>query len=185
MQRAILTIGPQCAGKSTFCEKVVEKYPNVVMVSRDAILRRLFGSVWRSPYSNDFFVAWQELWKEAAEYLKKPDTTLIVDGYNPSLSKRREIVAKLRELGAQRVYGWHFVTPVDQCLAWSFVRNPVKNPKGHWAKIVIETREDNYRSYWKSFHAEPLGARLFTRVRRINVLKQMPADILDFSSKNS
>ena len=51
MKTVILTVGPRGAGKSNFCNQIVQSHSEIVLVSRDAILIELFGSIylfWRT-----------------------------------------------------------------------------------------------------------------------------------------
>lgn len=183
MKRVILTIGPQYAGKSTFCENVLKKYPGTHCVSRDKILIRMFGTVWLNTYSGGHFAAWAALWEEVENYVQslgdKPGT-LILDAWNAHREEREGIVTKLRGMGATRVDGWYFKTLLATCTEWSLQRDPprpLKNPK--WADIHKSLRIDEYSRCYRNFHAQKIQSeKILDSIRVINVLDPMPDDIL-------
>ncbi len=61
MRRVILTVGPRGAGKSCYCQEFVQNHPEVVLVSRDAILFDLFGKTEQDPYTGNHFVAYKRM----------------------------------------------------------------------------------------------------------------------------
>lgn len=178
MKRVVLTIGPQYAGKSTFCEKVVAAFPEVALASRDKILMRLFGKVYLDAYSGGHYAAWDELWKEVAHHLGELfDKTLILDAWNGAPEERRNIVQKLRAMGATRVDGWHFVTPLETCIEWMSCRDPIVI-KNKWSELRRDARAESYSRTHKAFCAVQIEKEgVFDSVRRINSLEPMPTDI--------
>ena len=178
MKRVILTVGPQCAGKSTFCEKVVAAFPEVVLVSRDKILMRMFGKVYLSSYSGGHFAAWDELWREMDGHLGELfGRTIILDAWNGPPEDRRSIGEKLRARSVTRVEAWHFVTPLQTYLDWSFTRNPVPI-KNHWSEIRRELLLSDYTEIYKRFRSIRLEKEgVFDSVRTINPLEPIPEDI--------
>jgi len=114
---AYLTVGPQGAGKSTFCEELVRVYPGLALLSRDRVFEEVFGEGWHSPYSGAFYVGMKIVWERVAELAAIHDQ-LILDCWNGTPEERQRYSDKLRSLGATRVEAWHFVTPRDVCLGW-------------------------------------------------------------------
>lgn len=182
MTRVIVPIGPQYAGKSTFCEKVAAAFSDTVIISRDKILIEMFGTVWLDTYSGGHYAGRKRLWKEVAEYMQQPKRVLILDTWNGQPEDRKVIVEKLRTLGATHVEGWHFVTPIKTCLEWSFERNPhVK--KNKWSDIRLKIRIEEYSEICKHFRAMPIQKEgVFDSVRQINPLESIPTDLFANSS---
>lgn len=178
MKRVIVTIGPQYAGKSTFCAEVVKAHPDVVLVSRDAILTEMFGSPWLDPYTGDHFVGLEKMWEIVVEHLKQPRITLILDTWNDSPRSRAEIAEKLAQAGAERVDGWYFMTPLVSCVRWSFKRDPIP-VKNRWSILRRRHRVRSYAEAYAAYHNQEIEREdNFHSVRRINARDAMPTDIL-------
>ncbi|TAK57948.1 hypothetical protein EPO17_00630 [Patescibacteria group bacterium] len=178
LKHAILTVGPQYVGKSTFCKKIVCAHPEVVYVSRDEILTEMFGSVWLSEYSGQHLLGWEKMWKIVAQQLQKNEVTIILDTWNSSPSDREKIVGKLRLLGVDRITAWRFVTPERACFRWSLKREPFKpGSSTKWTKFRLRARRDASRKVYQNFHSQPLGDNLFDQVVEINPLEPQPVDL--------
>ncbi len=120
MKRVIVTCGPRGAGKSTFCDAVAEAYPHIRIVSRDAISLERFGTVCLDPRSGLqervmklSYAAVQNILSDTFS-----DSFIIFDCWNGFPQQRRQIVRKLRRLGAESVWAWYFITPVEVCSDW-------------------------------------------------------------------
>lgn len=118
MKRVILTVGPQGSGKSTFCEGIAAAYPDIIIVSRDAILLEMFGSVWLSPHTGEHYAGKEKMWKILSKHLTCDSATVILDCWNGSADERLAITNKLRELGANKIEAWRFTTPEETCVAF-------------------------------------------------------------------
>lgn len=119
MKEVIIPVGPQGSGKSFFCEKAVKADPNLVLISRDKILIELFGGVFLSPYSGEHFHAYDMMWRKVREQIRNtPEYRVILDTWNGTRQERATIIQKLRKLGAKRIVGWYFVTPVEAVNEW-------------------------------------------------------------------
>jgi predicted kinase len=186
MKRVILTVGPQYAGKSTFCEKVIARFSDVVLVSRDKILIRMFGTVWLNSYAGGHYAALDVMWKEVSSHFERTELTLILDAWNGSAGERRAIVHKLRTIGASRVDGWHFITPLNTCLRWREVRDPSTASSTKWGKVSREIREDTYRRHHQGFNTEAIAQEaVFDSVRRFNSVNPIPMDVLEIPKKKA
>ncbi len=181
MKRVILPIGPQYAGKSTFCQKVATHFPEVAYISRDKILIELFGTVWLSHYDGGHFAGLKKMWEQVSELFERSDFTLILDTWNGPTRDRIEIVNKLRELGATNIVGWHFVTPLDACIEWSFIRDPCKiTPGKRSSEISRSMRISQYTGIHEAFlnlSIEKEG--LFDSIKQIDATKTMPEHAIE------
>jgi|SRR3989344_4715382 len=177
MNKVALTVGPQYIGKSTFCKRVIEESPNIILVSRDAILIELFGSVYLNSYSSGHYVALEKMWELVEAYLKEEDKTIILDCWNDADETRKIIVKKLRALGVEIVGAWYFVTPRETCLKWYMEKvlaeEPKKSPK--WEKIRRESAKTRFLVYYDFFYenAKVDLSQGFDFVITINPLKAM------------
>jgi len=172
VKRVIMTIGPQYAGKSTLCAKVIAARPNIVLVSRDAILIELFGTVWLNTYTGGHHVAWSKVWEAIEEHLKRPDVTVLLDAWNGGRHERHGILSKLRILGAARVDGWYFVTPLGTCTEWSLLRDPPgEGSTEQWTTMRIKNRISEYRQCYETYHDQGIEAEPgFDSIIKINPL---------------
>ena len=178
MKRAILPIGLQCAGKSTFCEKVIAQFPHVAYISRDKILTEMFGSPYLNHYDGGHFVGMERLWKEVECALAQPELTLILDTWNAPPSDRVPIAAKLKEYGVAHLEAWHFITPLETCLEWSFVRHPMVM-RNKWSEIGRKMRIDDYSRQHRAFLSlTPEKEGLFDSVKRVDATRPVPHNIL-------
>ncbi len=181
MKQVVLTVGPQYAGKSTFCEKVASEHSNVSIVSRDKILIGMFGTVWLDSYTGGHTAALEAVWREVAMHLRSADAnkkTLIVDAWNGPPSERADMVQKLRDLGAKKVVGWHFVTPLPTCLAWSFEKDPIEI-KNEWSKIRRDIRVASYTGIHETFCRWDIEKEgVFDAVQRLNALEPPPSNLV-------
>ncbi|MCB9819073.1 hypothetical protein H6788_02730 [Candidatus Nomurabacteria bacterium] len=176
MTHVILTIGPQCAGKSTFCEKVVALDPSIDLVSRDKILIELYGTVWLSSYTGGHLVAYEKMWKEVKRLVQPhSDKLLILDCWNGEEADRANILKKLKRYGVTKVSGWYFVTPKSQCVEWSFLKIPFKKD----TEMAREFRVCEYGDVYRSFHSQSIESEPgFVSITRVNPLTHSPEEIL-------
>jgi predicted kinase len=156
MKQAFLTVGPQYAGKSTFCEVVTKKHPEVILISRDKIRVEVYGSIWTDPYTTDGSEAMDLLWSRVKESMESPDATLILDCWNAAPTTRRQIVDALRQAGAERVEAWYFVTPPQQCAEWLFSRD---HPGGNqsyqdWVRLLHQEQCARFHDLHKNLKNE-------------------------------
>ncbi len=177
MARIILTIGPQYAGKSTFCEKIVALDPSIQFVSRDRILIDLFGTVWLDPYTGGHHAAYEKMWRLIRTLLKNnPDCLLLLDCWNGPNEDRKRIIEKLRRYGVTDVLGWYFVTPKKQCIEWSLLRDP---PKDSDAERGRKQRAIHYGYIYDNYHSQEVrGERGFASIMSVNPLTDSPEAVL-------
>jgi hypothetical protein len=121
---AILTIGPQGSGKSSFCKMVREFDPSIGLVSRDQILMQMFGRVYLDSYSGGHHQASICMWEEVEKIVRaNSNSRFILDAWSGNARGRRTIIEKLRRLGVDRIVGWYFITDVEKVTEW-FWKNP-------------------------------------------------------------
>ncbi len=176
MREVILIVGPRASGKSSFCERTVAIDSSIVLVSRDAMLVELFGKTSLDPYSGGHEYVSEQMWKVVEDQLKSiSPLRMILDTWNGSSDERRNIIAQLRRLGAERIIAWYFVTPVEYVKEW-FWKKP------NIAKVEeMATRQNQGLTFYSSdaprrdheiFHQMALGIASdgFDRILRINPL---------------
>jgi predicted kinase len=184
MKRAIVTIGPQYAGKSSYCKRVMALKPALTYISRDEILTQMFGTVWLDSYSGGHYSAWERMWKtveQAYQVLPCVPTTVLLDAWNGGRTDRQEIANRLRGCGVSHIEGWYFTTSVEQCMTWQDARDPYvpKNPGSKWAELSLSVRKSTYKGHYDFFHGQHINTEgIFDRVREIDPLKIQPAEAL-------
>ncbi|MDP2704884.1 MAG: AAA family ATPase [Patescibacteria group bacterium] len=179
LKRVILTIGPQCAGKSTLCEKCLLVNPEIILVSRDKILMELFGSVWLDPYTGGHFYGMKVMWERVKKHLEQEDVTLILDTWNGYLHERKAIIEKLRSMNVERIDAWYFITPKNTCLEWFLQRESSSPKEGRkFPDAMSKMRKDSCIRDYEFYHSHQIGDELFDSVKRINSLQPPSFDEL-------
>lgn len=132
MKTVVMTVGPQGAGKTTYCQNVVTANPGVKFLSVDLFFMERFGKIGFDPYTGEVNYAWNCFWEYVEQSLKQAecDATILLDCWNPTASARRAIRERLKTYGAQRIVAWYFVTPSEVCGRWFSQRTyQIQN---HW-----------------------------------------------------
>ena len=176
MRTVILTVGPRGSGKSTFCKKVIQLDSNIMIVSRDEIIKEHIGTTEIGWYSDIRYVL-DEMWEKVkALYFSNPNLTMILDTWNGSFYERSTIIEKLRILGVDIIIAWYFVTPRPNVTEWFWNKPEI---------IDSDFKETRYqrmlqRRQWKIFHKD--GCRIdidgFNAVITINPLVCAPEQVL-------
>jgi len=124
MARILLTIGPQGAGKSTFCKSVMEcGLEGVAYASRDAYLEYLYGKLAWDPYAGVFAEGMKKFYYHVVE-LARDNRVVLVESYAPNqgiMSDLKSGVGLAWNYPNHRCLDWEalwFVTPNDQCAKW-------------------------------------------------------------------
>lgn len=118
MRLAILTAGPRGAGKTTYCHRIVSHQPNIHLISRDDVFIEIYGTTLFDPYSGPPLKGLEVMWSRVEGSLQRTDSITILDCWNGFNGDRQYMAEKLRELGADRVIIWYFITPLECCLRW-------------------------------------------------------------------
>lgn len=182
MKYAVLTVGPQGSGKSTFCEKVIAANPHVQLVSRDKILIEMFGTFRFDGYSGQYKEGWEELWKRVKTALRKDDALVIVDAWNDDALSRVKITHTLRRFGADLLAAWLFSVPQEVHTEWLFARwkqeNPSPEKSSAFREMSDKARRDSFRRHHQFFEESPVtDTEDFDFIRIINPQNPVPSDL--------
>lgn len=121
MKTVFLTSGPRGSGKTEYIKKAASLYPEIEVISRDAILIELFSSTSLNPYEGGHCIAMEVFYERIEKFLaNNRSCNLIIDCWNGFSEERVSMVRDLRDLGADRVICWQFMIPADICVRWFF-----------------------------------------------------------------
>ena len=184
MKEIVLTVGPQGSGKSTFCEKIVALDPDSVLISRDAVLIDLFGSVFLDSYSGGHIHAYEVMWEMVKRELQtSKKSRLILDVWNGTSQDRGGILQILRGLGAEKVVAWYFITPIEVVQEW-FWKKPgvartsdMKDRRGEQVVYFSDSTPSRDYVLFSKF-AKEIDKESFDRVVRVNPLLATPEEFL-------
>jgi predicted kinase len=151
-----LLVGPRAAGKTTWASAALKEKPDLLLISRDAILVELFGSEHTDPYSGAGQYVMQTLFDRLREKLTEGTaSTIVLDCWTGSSDERQPLVRKLRSYGAVKVIALLFTTPLA-CVEQWFWKKPgigrlkdIRNPGGY--KLAF-FGEDAPRNDFQLFH---------------------------------
>lgn len=121
-REVFLTVGQRGAGKSTFCERVLEYDSEVVLISRDEVIDELFGLGFLCPKGGTRYAIDVMVQRVSELFESRGTVRLILDAWNGTSEERRHILKLLRRLGADKVYAWYFVTPIDLVARWFWLK---------------------------------------------------------------
>jgi len=123
MKIVYLTSGPRGSGKTEFVKKVASLYPEIEVISRDAILVELFGSTSLNPYEGGHYIAIEVLHERISKFFSSSKRSkLILDYWNGFSGERVAMIEKLKGLGADCVVCWQFIISIDMCVRWFFTK---------------------------------------------------------------
>jgi predicted kinase len=112
-------IGQRGSGKSTYAKRLKESDPALLVVSRDEILIREFGSEHGDYGDGRFKYAqeslFQQLWQQL---MSNSGQRIIVDTWTGDSIDRIMLVSRLKDYGAHRVIALYLVTPVEVVSEW-------------------------------------------------------------------
>ncbi|MBR8833626.1 MAG: AAA family ATPase [Stigonema ocellatum SAG 48.90 = DSM 106950] len=117
----LLLIGLPGSGKSTWAKQLLAEYPQMHLISTDAIREKLFGN---EAIQGSWILIWQEIQRQfqQASLFQRNNThtsgcAAIYDATNAQRRHRREIICLGREMGFTDITGIWIDTPVWLCLA--------------------------------------------------------------------
>lgn len=114
---AVLVIGPEQSGRSTFCKKVAHNQSDITFVNLDMILGKMRAS--SNPRSlEDYREATDRMFDVLQLCLERENARVIFECSAEHREDRVKIVERLRWFGAERVGLWRFVPPLEKYLAW-------------------------------------------------------------------
>ncbi len=169
-----LLVGQQGAGKSHYAKKLIRNNPELVLISRDEILMRLFGSAYRNSYTGDHHHAESEMHHLLKDKLAKQDgVKLILDTWTGESLERNILINKLRKYGAKYVIALYFITPPEVVNLWFWKKPGIAKAKEYHTKKdegLIFFPEGAPIHDYKIFHllASSIDSEGFDKVIRIN-----------------
>lgn len=114
-----LLVGQRGAGKSHYANRLKEQQPELIPISRDEILVRLFGSTSLCPYSGGHIHACAEALREIEmAFSEDKGKKVLLDFWTGFSNERQSLVRKLRQLGAERIVALYFTTPLQLVEQW-------------------------------------------------------------------
>ena len=114
-----LLVGQRGAGKNVYASKIVSQQPEVVFISRDAVLVRLFGSTDLSPYSGQSGHGCDVTKRLLRRILStRTNLKIIFDYWTGESCSRQGLSQWLRRHGAVRVVALYFITPLSSVNEW-------------------------------------------------------------------
>ncbi len=182
MSKAIVTVGPRDAGKSSMCRQIVHEQPDILYISRDEILIELFGSTILSAYDGGHFYAMEVMWERISQALGIEENHIILlDCWNGYPEDRKALVEGLHELGIETIIAWYFITPLHVCLQWfrqNKDSNDYRSEEAFTSDFLLYhslatdirryTQNDESDDWWNNVHSPNSS---FDAVIRINPLQ--------------
>jgi predicted kinase len=171
-----LLVGPRGSGKSHYAKRLQESYPGLVIISRDEILIRKFGSIHTSPYTGEQWYAMELMHRLLRRRLcLNKDTTILLDCWTGDHDERRELVQQLRGYGAARVTALYFMTPLELVDSWFWLKPGIakigeKTKPGEEGLVYYSPQTPSHD--YQTFHrlASTIDSDGFDQVIRINPL---------------
>lgn len=174
-----LLVGQRGAGKSVYAEKIVSQQPEVMLVSRDAVLVRLFGSTDSSPYSGQSQYGGAVTKRLLRRVLvTRTNLKIVFDYWTGESRDRQNLNRRLREYGAARTIALYFVTPLPLVNEWFWKKPGIARMEEMSARpnegLVFYSKGAPSRDY-EAFHelASAIDADGFDEVIRINPLEPL------------
>ncbi len=173
-----LLVGQRGSGKSHYAKRLVEKQPDVHIVSRDEILVRLYGSVHTDPYIGSHHYAYELMNRIARrKLLHQHGLKLILDCWTGDSRERKALIRKLREYGANRVVALYFMTPLELVNIWFWQKPGIAKAEEWKARkdegLVFFSAESPSNDY-RLFHhlAAKIDSDGFDEIIRIDPQKE-------------
>lgn len=118
-----LLVGQRGAGKSSYAKHLLANQPELLLISRDEILVRKFGSTDTNPYGGAQWYTLEVLHRLLRFVLRtRPMVMIVLDCWTEDSKGRASLVQKLREYGATRVAALYFVTPREVVNSWFWLK---------------------------------------------------------------
>lgn len=176
-----LLVGQRGSGKSDYARRIIENQPEISIVSRDEILRRLCGSADTDPYTGaQYFV--QKVMHRLLRLKLSTQTgfRLILDIWTGESRERKILVAKLRQYGATRIVALYFITSRETVNSWFWKKPGIAKMKDMGrlqGKGFVFFSEDAPTRDYKVFHelASQIDSDGFDEVVRIDPQKELVA----------
>ena len=170
-----LLVGQRGSGKSEYAKKLLANQPNLSVINRDEILRRICGTEEASIYSGVHDFAFDVMYRLLRFKLStRKNLRLILDSWTESTNERKCLLSKLRQYGADSVVALYFVTPLKLVEEW-FWQKPGIAKAGDMSKEgpgITFFSKDSVMEDFKIFHryARNINSNGFDEVIRVNPL---------------
>lgn len=172
-----LLVGQRGAGKNVYAEKILSKQPEILFISRDAVLTRLFGSTDLSPYSGQQGYGGAVTKRLLRRTLStRTGIKLVFDYWTGESDTRQSLNQWLRKHGAARVVALYFITPLSLVNEW-FWKKPgiakIREMKARTNEGLCFFSEDAPSRDYEMFHelASNIASDGFDEVIKINPLE--------------
>lgn len=123
MTRVLVTVGPQGAGKSTFCRSILSLgIKGLAYASRDDFLVGRYGKAAWDPYSGAMYEGMSYFWEHTAQLIGKNNVVLL-ECFCPTLSHFHDMLCSISEYVdwtnvTVQYEALYFVTPDYLCAEW-------------------------------------------------------------------
>lgn len=118
-QKVFLLVGPRASGKTSYAQRIIEKQPQIELVSRDAILEEHFGGVHQSPYTGAHYVALRMMFEELFRQLSNPSAHVLLECWTGGSLDRRAVIGRIKEFNARiQIIALYFKTPFELVGTW-------------------------------------------------------------------
>ena len=174
-----LLIGQRGSGKSEYAKRLIANQPGLVLVSRDEILVRFFGSADSSPYGGEQWYALKVMHRFLRFMLRKrQQVKIILDCWTGTSEDRATLIRLLKEGGATKVVALYFVTPRKTVESWFWQKPGIAKlceMKFHNKENKVYFSEDAPSRDYLAFHklARNIDSDGFDEVIRINPRKSL------------
>lgn len=122
-KRVYLLIGQRGAGKSSYAKHLLVNQPELLLVSRDEILVRKFGTTDTDPYGGAQWYVLEVLHRLLRFVLRtRPMPKIVLDCWTENSEERVSLVQKIREYGATQITALYFVTPCEVVNSWFWLK---------------------------------------------------------------
>ncbi len=174
-----LLVGQRGAGKSYYAKRLLTAQPELLLISRDEILVRNFGSTDTNPYGGTQWYALKAMHRLLRFVLRtRPTAKIILDCWTGDSKERASLVQKLIEYGATKVVALYFITPREIVNDWFWLKpgiakmEEMRSRKGE--NLVYFSAEAPLRDH-EVFHqfAQQIDSDGFDEVIRINPLNEL------------
>jgi len=173
-----LLVGQRGAGKSFYAEKIRLRQPEVALISRDAILIKLFGATNLDPYSGQLEYGGKVARRLLRQVLSAhTNSKVIVDYWTGDSYDRRTLNQWLRKYRATKVIALYFITPVDLVNEWFWKKPGIAKTSEMQARrdegLSFFSEEAPFRDHYV-FHQLASNIKLdgFDEVIKINPMEE-------------
>ncbi len=152
--RILVTVGPQGAGKTTFCEQLVKEVPGLAYANRDKFLEERYGKAAWNPYTGCMEEGLKEFYQHIASLVNENDVVL-VECFHLGLAQfgymMHQIRTEIDYTSRSVVYeALQFTTPENVCVDWYVGRY---KPEDNFVKHYADLARHNFKQFWRINHS--------------------------------